>query len=288
MTAIQKLPIPALSAVLCVTALNANAFARQQTRTPRPEPTTTRPSQVAQPRETPAGKTRLPQGFSVVLVLGDIQTTTPTDDVPPAARKALTDMRDFLPYKSFRLLDAAWVLCCGNDLRRGDTTSQILRGPEGQEYELKLATSREGGGEFVVRFSLFGASDAEAAGANGDSEASIARKLADARDRLTFLQIQLEEARKKHDVGTLPKAEVNKLELDVRSEQRRVEDLATRQGRGTGPRMVPQRRAVLDTTFTMDVGETVVVGTSRLKGGTKALIALLTAVPPRGGTSAVR
>jgi hypothetical protein len=22
-------------------------------------------------------------------------------------------MKDFLPYKSYRLLDAAWVLCCG-------------------------------------------------------------------------------------------------------------------------------------------------------------------------------
>ena len=34
----------------------------------------------------------------------------------------------------------------------------------------------------------------------------------------------------------------------------------------------------------MDVGETVVVGTSRLKGGTQAIIALLTAVPPRATT----
>jgi hypothetical protein len=39
---------------------------------------------------------------------------------------------------------------------------------------------------------------------------------------------------------------------------------------------------VIDTSFTMDVGETVVVGTSRLKGNGKALIALLTAVPPKG------
>jgi hypothetical protein len=288
-TAIQRLPIPALSAVLCFTALNANAVARQETRTPRPEPTTTRPAQAAAPRETPTGKARLPQGFSVVLVLGDIQTTTPTDDVPPAARKALTDMRDFLPYKSFRLLDAAWLLCCGNDLRRsGETTSQLLRGPEGQEYELKLTTSRESGGEFVVRFSLFGASESEAAAANGDGEATLARRLADARDRLTFLQIQLQEARKKYEVGTLPKAEVTKLEMEMRSEQRRVEDLTSRQGRGTGPRMAPSRRTVLDTTFTMDVGETVVVGTSRLKGGSRALIALLTAVPSRGATTTVR
>ena len=39
------------------------------------------------------------------------------------------------------------------------------------------------------------------------------------------------------------------------------------------------RRPVIDTSFTMDIGETVVVGTSRLKGD-KALIALLTAVAP--------
>jgi hypothetical protein len=42
---------------------------------------------------------------------------------------------------------------------------------------------------------------------------------------------------------------------------------------------------VIDTSFSMDVGETVVVGTSRLRGGSRALIALLTAVPPKGMTS---
>jgi hypothetical protein len=38
---------------------------------------------------------------------------------------------------------------------------------------------------------------------------------------------------------------------------------------------------MIDTSFTMDVGETVVVGTSRLRGGSQALITMLTAVPPR-------
>jgi hypothetical protein len=42
-------------------------------------------------------------------------------------------------------------------------------------------------------------------------------------------------------------------------------------------------RAMMDTSFAMDVGETVVVGTSRLRGNSRALIALLTAVPPRAG-----
>jgi hypothetical protein len=40
-------------------------------------------------------------------------------------------------------------------------------------------------------------------------------------------------------------------------------------------------RAIMNTSFTMDVGETVVVGTSRLSGNSKALITLLTAVPSR-------
>jgi hypothetical protein len=58
--------------------------------------------------------------------------------------------------------------------------------------------------------------------------------------------------------------------------------------RGVTPGMTPNHpdriaamksRSIIDTSFTMDVGETVVVGTSRLAGGDKALIALLTAVP---------
>ena len=60
----------------------------------------------------------MPQGFSIVLVLADLQAGPGEEDVPPAARKALLDMKDFLPYKSYRLLDAAWVLCCGSGQHR--------------------------------------------------------------------------------------------------------------------------------------------------------------------------
>jgi hypothetical protein len=42
---------------------------------------------------------------------------------------------------------------------------------------------------------------------------------------------------------------------------------------------ISRGRNVIDTSFIMDIGETVVVGTSRIRGGDKALIALLTAVP---------
>ena len=64
---------------------------------------------------------------------------------------------------------------------------------------------------------------------------------------------------------------------------------ANQQRRGGGGRSMQSRvesgvrRSIIDTSFTMDVGETVVVGTSRLKGD-KALIALLTAVPANRST----
>jgi N-acetylmuramic acid 6-phosphate (MurNAc-6-P) etherase len=66
---------------------------------------------------------------------------------------------------------------------------------------------------------------------------------------------------------------------------RLAEQRAGRAGARNTAAATPQaRNAIIDTSFTMDVGETVVVGTSRLKGGTKAIIALLTAVPPRTTT----
>jgi hypothetical protein len=74
-----------------------------------------------------------PQGFSVVLVLGDLRAVAGEEDIPPAARKALTDMKDFLPYRSYRLLDAAWILCCSST--RAVTR---LRGPDEHEYEIEI------------------------------------------------------------------------------------------------------------------------------------------------------
>src|SRR5215210_580627 len=49
-------------------------------------------------------------GYSVVLVIGDMQAAGAGDTVPSAARKALTDMQAFLPYKRYQLLDAAWMM----------------------------------------------------------------------------------------------------------------------------------------------------------------------------------
>jgi hypothetical protein len=243
--------------------------------------------------------TAAPHGFSVVLVLGDLQGTGTADDVPPAAKKALTDMRDFLPFKSYRLLDAAWVLCCGSNSRQAamseknllpprgaaSTTTQVLRGPEDQEYELRLTTSRADAGRVFVDFSLRSLAAAAAAGTAGSQ---LTRQLADLTDQKALLEVRLQEARKRVDVGVAPQVEVTTLELELRSLQRRITDLTERVNRAPArseraatPTAV---KALIDTSFTMNVGETVVVGTSRQRGGSRALIALLTAVPPRGGT----
>ena len=312
-------------------AAQQSVAAQQGAATPRPAaPATTRPaigqpatpSAQGQTTPTPPSNRRsaTPQGFSVVLVLGDIQGTSATDDVPLAAKRALTDMREFLPFKSYRLLDAAWLMCCGEqrqlssserraltpnhpDMLR-NSSSQILRGPEDQEYELRLSTSKTENGRVFVRFNLISVSSPQATAVSGsapaNSERTTMRRIADLQDRAELTQKQIQEVKKKVDVGTSAGTEIPKMEVELRSIQREIQDLQARleastatagrsgsAARGSADRAAQMARAsTIDTSFTMDVGETVVVGTSRLKGGTKALIALLTAVPARGSATA--
>src|SRR5690349_10437676 len=54
------------------------------------------------------------RGFNVVLIEGNLRAATSTPEgLPPGASKALADLRDFLPYKSFRLLDTQWTIGTG-------------------------------------------------------------------------------------------------------------------------------------------------------------------------------
>jgi septal ring factor EnvC (AmiA/AmiB activator) len=167
-----------------------------------------------------------------------------------------------------------------------DHISQILRGPEDNEYELMLGTSRAENAQVFVQFRLLARGEPDTTAA-AVADTQFARQLADYQDKKAFLETQLKELRQKVEVGIAPGAEVSKLELELRSVQRRIEELNSRLAKGsartTRSASSGTRQMVIDTSFTMDVGETVVVGTSRLKGGTRALIALLTAVPPRAG-----
>jgi hypothetical protein len=75
------------------------------------------------------------QGFSIVLVLGDVQDGATSDNIPAAARAALGDIKDFLPYRSYRVLDTAWVLASSATCQ---AVNSRLQGPDEQDYEVIL------------------------------------------------------------------------------------------------------------------------------------------------------
>ncbi len=206
-----------------------------------------------------------PQGFSVVLVLGDLNAGSSADaSVPPAARRALNDMKDFLPYKGYRLLDAEWIL--GS---HGATTR--LRGADGQDYELRLSGGMPMAGRLHVSFQLLDTTgdaggDMAMMSARTNERVALEKQLQDQQNRLTSLRVTLGAG---HPEVAASEARVNEL-------KRRLD------GGDSTPTALARGRRVIDTSFDMEIGETVVVGTSRLKDGKdggKALIALLTAVP---------
>ncbi len=226
-----------------------------------------------------------PQAFSVSLVLGDMQAATgASDNVPAAARKALTDVKDFLPYKAYRLLDSQWTLCCGRPSVVSSPIVSRLRGPEDQDYSVEIVPSNAGNGKYYVHFSLWEPRTVEtavsAAGGRGAMMALDAQRAEETTRREQQLQLsraQLEEMRRtraeNHPDVAAAKTRIEELERSL-NEMRRPDSM----------RRTRTASAVIDTSFTMDVGETVVVGTSRLKGD-KALIALLTAVAPTKSTT---
>jgi hypothetical protein len=247
------------SLLLAVGLFAATAAARAQEPQPAAKPHPATPRATTQRAHADERDQNAPQAFSVVLVLGDMQATTTQDNVPAAARKALADMKDFLPYKSYRLLDAQWTLCCGSY----PITSR-LKGAEEQEYELQLSASLTNPGRVTVRFSL---SDAGI-----ESEGSP-----EARAKLSEIQRRIAQLRGEYDAGGDGSANRQK-------RQRTSAEIVALQQQASELKRTPARasrsRGIIDTSFRMDVGETVVVGTSRTKGD-KALIALLTAVPPK-------
>ena len=144
------------------------------------------------------------QGFSLLLLLGETQGTAQPDNISAPARKALADIKDFLPYKAYRVLDTQWV--AGSD--NGNSTGS-LRGLDDQNYQFQLRTFSPNAGARP-----------------GTADAALARA-----------QFRLLLSRPAGD------------KVDI----------------------------VLDNSFNISAGETVVVGTSRVQGD-RALVVLLTAV----------
>ena len=235
------------------------------------------------------------RGFNIVLLLGDMQGGDAQENIPPAARKALADMKDFLPYRNYRLLDTQWII--------GGNAAAFtrLRGVDDQEYELELraAPAFQAGAPtlsptgIAVRFLLRDASDLTTPFATDSSRSplhpkelakadtasvEISREIFQLERERDDLQLQVSKGRKQSEVGIKDPDEVKRLETQLAAVTRRIAELkqsvATASAKAAG-------RTVIDTSFRMDDGETVVVGTSKVKGGGKALIALLTATADR-------
>jgi len=193
-------------------------------------------------------------GFSVVLLLGETQGNTAGDGLPPApgVRKALADVKDFLPYRGYKTLDSQW-------LRSGTTH---MKGLDDQEYDVEVTDVdliqpsglSKLAGTMRVAFRL------QEVGAPMNSSEEYGRS------------IQAAEMEKQRAglVAQLPNAQG----AMVQEQKARIERLDKQL------RLVRARK-LIDTQFEMMAGETVVVGTSKI-GGDKGLVVLLTAVAAGG------
>lgn len=86
------------------------------------------------------------RAFQIILLSASQQGSSSLQDLPPGAQKALEDVRQFLPYKSYTLSDMAW-------LRSSARAQAQLKGPNGKEYHLSF-TFREAGSAAGKRLSI--------------------------------------------------------------------------------------------------------------------------------------
>ena len=70
--------------------------------------------------------------FQISLLLADVEGEEAYVGLSKNAQKALEDLKDFLPFKSYRLLDFAW-------LRTSHRSSARVKGADGSTYELTMS-----------------------------------------------------------------------------------------------------------------------------------------------------
>jgi hypothetical protein len=240
---------------------------------------------AAQQSRATAGREKSPaalgiHGFSVILVVGYVHGTS-SELVPDVAKKALNDMREFLPYKRYQLLDAAWVLCCGS-YKSG--VSGRVRGPNERDYSYQVDPIGMADSKLNLRFSMREMRDTTPVlnpGKLSDSaRLEHSRQLYEAVRERDEAEAKARGTKEKHDVGLLGPADLEAATLRLRRAAQRVEDLQHLAGGGRTSHGTSGQN-IMDSTFSIALGETVVVGTSRLNGD-QALIALLTAAAKPG------
>ena len=217
-------------------------------------------------------------GFSVVLVVGSLQGTavTSAEGLPESAKKALSDMKDFLPYKRYQLLDAAWMLCCASS-RSG--VSGRVRGPDEREYTYHVDPIGVDEPKLNIRFSIREMADPHVPGLDIEKLSDTARlehtrQWHDAIRERDEAELEMRTVKQKVDVGLLNSPDMEAATMRSRRAAQRVADLQRLAGRSRPQTSSGQN--LMDSTFSIALGETVVVGTSRLNGD-RALIAILTA-----------
>jgi hypothetical protein len=146
-------------------------------------------------------------GFQIVLLAASAKPSSGGLEVPANVRKALTDLKGFLPFKSYEVLDTAW-----------------LSGTQDRGIEGRLV-DRQGAGYLVA---------------------------------LQF-----------HDSGSPADRTLFADVFRLRAEPFKPQ----------GATEVRPGGSLIDTSFGVKEGETIVVGTSRVNGSNDALVVLLTAAP---------
>lgn len=146
-------------------------------------------------------------GFQILLLTASLKPGGVGQDVPANVQKALSDLKGFLPYKSYEVLDTAW-----------------LSGTQDRGMSARLVDRQGAGYEVILQFHDTGSPE----------------------DHTLFA-----------DVFRL-KAEAFKIPGSPE----------TRPG-----------GSLIDTSFGVKEGETLVVGTSKTTGSNEALVVLVTAVP---------
>lgn len=147
------------------------------------------------------------QRFQLLLLAGATKPDGSGPEIPANAQKALADLKRFLPFKSYRLVDGAW-----------------LSGTEGQAVRGRLAGGGAVAYDVTLRFRTTGGREAPS----------------------LFMDL--------FQLGQ---------EMVVQTKD--------------GPHF--DVRHLIQTTFDLKEGETIVVGTSKVDGSDEALVVLLTAVP---------
>ena len=229
------------------------------------------------------------QGFNIVLLVGESQSSGASiEDVPAAARKALADMRDFLPFKHYRVLDTQWTSCCAESGRNtiagrvqgvaagsgGQGTADVRLLPRTYNFILQV-------GPNASRLSVYFSLQPEGSMRSGQNvvsavrEQELEKRLFDLRRELDQLEDEIPRRTKDRSASH---PEVQTLQAQQRRVQQRIAETVNEISSSKSHNADTDRsvRSLIDSNFTMDVGETVVVGTSRL-GGDKALIAIVTA-----------